>query len=87
MKEVTKKKFKELYFQYGGGAPSGWSAHYWNMCFEQEKTPAMKYLAQEPETLGHTRMMIVTDYGTREYRMFFLREEAEEHFFDFPAQR
>jgi hypothetical protein len=26
-------------------------------------------------------MMIVTDYGAKEYRLFFMTEEAEESFF------
>jgi len=29
-------------------------------------------------------MMIVTDFGSKEYRLFFLTEESEESFFDFP---
>jgi hypothetical protein len=28
-KEVTKEKFKELYFRLGGGKASGWTAEYW----------------------------------------------------------
>jgi hypothetical protein len=33
---------------------------------------------------NHTRMMIVTDYGRNEYRLFFMTEESEESFFDYP---
>ena len=44
----------------------------------------MKYLLREPETPEHTRMMIVTEYGRDEYRLFFLTEESEESLFDFP---
>ncbi len=82
MKEVTKEQFKEIYFKLGGG--SGWTPEYWNEFFEDEKRPGMKYLVKEPETPEHTRMMIVTDYGRNEYRLFFLTEESEESFFDFP---
>jgi hypothetical protein len=46
----------------------------------------MKYLSEEPETPEHTRMMIVTDYGRNEYRLFFLTEESEESFFYFPDE-
>jgi hypothetical protein len=46
----------------------------------------MKYLAEEPKTPEHTRMMIVTDYGRNEYRLFFMTEESEESFFDYPGK-
>jgi hypothetical protein len=51
---------------------------YWNEFFENEKRPGMKYLIEEPQTPEHMRMMIVTDYGDNEYRLFFLTEESEE---------
>ena len=50
MKEVTKEQFKELYFKLGGGSAAGWGLDYWNKFFEDNETPGMKYLAQEPET-------------------------------------
>jgi hypothetical protein len=46
----------------------------------------MKYLVQEPRTPEETRMIIVTNYRVKGYRLFFLTEEAEESFFDFPGQ-
>ena len=82
MREVTKEQFKEIYFKLGGGL--GWTLEYWNKFFEDDKRPGWKYLLQEPETPEHTRMMIVTDFGSKEYRLFFLTEESEESFFDFP---
>jgi len=82
MKEVTKEQFKEIYFSLGGGF--GWDSDYWNKFFEDEARPGMKYLVEEPRTPEHTRMMIVTDYGEKEYRLFFLTEEDEEIFFSFP---
>lgn len=33
-KEVTKEKFKEIYFRLGGGKRSGWTAEYWQEFFE-----------------------------------------------------
>ena len=84
MKEVTKEQFKEIYFKLGGGETTGWGLEYWNKFFEDEKRPGMKYLSEEPKTPEYTRMMIVTDYGRNEYRLFFLTEESEESFFDFP---
>jgi hypothetical protein len=84
MKEVTKEQFKEIYFRLGGGL--GWDADYWNKFFEVERRSGMKYLMEEPATPEHTRMMIVTDYGANEYRLFFLTEESEESFFRFPEE-
>ena len=86
MKAVTKEQFKDIYFRLGGGDTAGWGLEYWNKFFEDNGTPDMKYLVHEPETPEHTRMMIVTDYSTNEYRLFFMTEEAEEHFFDFPGK-
>lgn len=84
MKEVTKEQFKEVYFKSGGGAETGWSIEYWNNNYENIDSPTMKYLLEEPATPLHTRMMIVTDYGRNEHRLFFMTEESEESFFDFP---
>jgi len=84
MKEVTKEQFKEIYFRLGGGSETGWDLGNWNSSFEDEKIPGMKYLLEEPATPEHSRMMIVTDYGMHEYRLFFLTEESEESFFEFP---
>jgi hypothetical protein len=84
MKEVTKEQFKEIYFKLGGGEATGWGLEYWNTFFEDEKRSGMKYLIREPETPEHTRMMIVTDFGRNEYRLFFMTEESEESFFAFP---
>jgi hypothetical protein len=86
MHEVSKEEFKEVYFKLGGGNDTGWDFHYWNRFFEDNEVPGMKYLVQEPRTPEETRMMIVTDYSVKEYRLFFLTEEAEESFLDFPGQ-
>jgi hypothetical protein len=86
MKEVTREQFREIYFRLGGGVAAGWGPEYWDTFFEVERRPGMKYLCEEPETAEHTRMMIVTDYGADEYRMFFLTEEGEESFCVFPGE-
>ena len=86
MKEVTKEQFKEIYFKHGGGEATGWGLEYWKQFFENEKKQGMKYLVEEPKTPEHNRMMIVTDYGGNEYRLFFMTEESEESFFDFPGK-
>ncbi len=77
-KEVTKEKFKELYFRLGGGKRSGWSAEYWQEFFENKAKPGWKYMVEEPRSARHNRMYIVTDNKAKEYRMFFMTEEDEE---------
>jgi hypothetical protein len=77
-KEVTKEKFKEIYFRLGGGKRSGWTAEYWQEFFEKKAQPGWKYMVEEPRSAKHTRMNIVTDNKAKEYRMFFMTEEDED---------
>lgn len=86
MKEVAKEDFRRVYFKLGGGDRAGWGAAYWEMFFEREPKPGMKYLVQEPESPKHTRMMIVTDNHAHQYRLFFLTENDEERLFDCPGE-
>lgn len=80
MKEVSKTQFREIYFQYGREA-DGWGQVYWDKFFEHDKPVPMKYRVEEPATPDHNRMMIVSDFGAREYRLFFMTEESEDGFF------
>lgn len=80
MKEVTKEQFKEAYFRLGHGS-DGWTQDYWETFFENEPREPMKYKVEEPETAEHCRMMIVSDFKSKEYRLFCLTEEAEDSFF------
>jgi hypothetical protein len=82
VREASKEQFKEMYFTFGH-ARDGWSQDYWDKFFEPEPPRPMKYLIEEPESAAHDRMMIVCD--SREYRLFFLTEEAEERFFHQPG--
>lgn len=82
MREVTKDEFKRVYLARGG-ADSGWTLDYWDRCIEPHATPAMRFVLEEPPTPQHTRMMIVA--GRHEHRLFFLTEDAEESFFEFPS--
>ena len=77
-KEVTKEKFKEMYFRLGGGKRSGWTAEYWQEFFENKAKPGWKYMVEEPRSPKHIRMFIVTDNKAEEYRMYFMTEEDEE---------
>jgi hypothetical protein len=77
-KEVTKEKFKEVYFRLGGGKRSGWTADYWQEFFEDKAEPGWKFMVEEPRSPEHVRMFIVTDAKAKEYRLFFMTEESEE---------
>lgn len=77
-KEVTKEKFKEVYFRLGGGKRSGWTADYWQKFFENDAKPGWKFMVEEPRSPKHVRMFIVTDAKAKEYRLYFMTEESEE---------
>lgn len=81
-KEVTKEKFKEVYFRLGGGDASGWTADYWRKSFEGEGEPGWRFMVEEPRSPAHDRMWIVTDHETKEFRLFFTAEQSTEDFFD-----
>lgn len=74
MDEVTKAQFKEMYFRHRRPR-DGWTPDYWDKFFAPEPIPPMKYKAEPPKSPAHDSMMIVTDFGSREYRMFFLTED------------
>ncbi len=76
--EVSKAKFKDLYFKYAT-PNSGWTEGYWNQFYENEDE--RRYFFAKPETLESTRMLIVSEGNL--HRMIFLTEDAEESFFDF----
>jgi hypothetical protein len=84
--EVTKERFREIYFRLGGGKRSGWSADHWHHAFEVDVKPGWRFLVEEPRSPTHDRMFIVSDHAAREYRLFFMTEDSEEAHFDFPDQ-
>ena len=84
MREVTKSEFKAIYFDFGGGR-DGCDDRYWNRFFEHDGRSDMKYRVEEPESPVHVRMMIVSDFGAHEYRLFFMTEEGEDDLFEFPG--
>jgi len=85
MNEITKDEFKEIYFTYGK-AEHGWGQEYWDQFFEIPKRQDMKFKVELPASQQKTRMMIVTDYSTNEYRIFFESIDQEEAFFDYPGK-
>jgi hypothetical protein len=86
LKTVSKAEFKEAYFEYGN-SKGGYDQNYWDKFFEVERTVPMAYKLQPPASKKHTRMMIVSDYGQREYRMCFLTEDQEERLYDNPGKK
>ena len=80
MQEVTKEKFKEIYFRLGGGKASGWTLERWDEFFEKE--PDRKYFVEEAAAPGHTCMEIEIDYTARTCRMIFITPESELGYFD-----
>lgn len=84
--EVTKERFKEVYFRLGGGDSSGWTADYWRKYFEDEVEPGWRFMVEGPGSPGHDRMWIVADQESKEYRLFFLTEQSTEDFFDYPGK-
>lgn len=80
-KEVTKAEFKELYFKYAT-PESGWTEENWNHNFEKEE--GARYFFTPPATPKSTSMFISS--GQHENRIYFLTEESEESFFDFPGK-
>jgi hypothetical protein len=80
MHEVSKSEFRAMFFQYGSEA-DGWGETYWNRFLAEDKVLPMAYKLEPPTSPLHSRMMIVSDYGSREYRLFFLTEESEASFF------
>lgn len=85
-KEVTKEKFKEIYFRLGCGNHSGWTADYWRKFFEDEVKPGWRFMVEEPGSPEHDRMWIVDDHGAKEYRLFFMTDESTENVFDYPGK-
>lgn len=84
-KKVTKEEFKQAYFCLGGGPHSGWTADYWQKFFEDAVNPGWRFLIEEPRSLEHDRMWIVTDPEAKEYRLFFLTDKSTENCFDHPG--
>ena len=85
-KEVTKEKFKEIYFRLGGGKYSGWTADHWQQSFEDDVKPGWRFMVEEPRSPKHDSMWIVSDSQAKEYRLFFMTDESTEDFFDNPGK-
>ena len=85
-KQVSKGLFKEMYFRLGGGESSGWTADYWRKFFEDEAELDWRFMVEEPRSAEHKRMFVVTDHRAREHRIFFMTEESEDGFMEWPGE-
>lgn len=85
-RQVSKDLFKEIYFRLGGGKSTGWTADYWRKFFEDNVPLDWRFMVEEPRSAEHNRMFIVTDHQAREYRLFFMTEESEDSFMEWPGE-
>jgi hypothetical protein len=84
-RQVSKGLFKDIYFRLGGGESSGWTADYWQEYFEAEAELDWRFMVEEPRSVEHDRMFVVTDHQTREHRLFFVKDQSAEEFFHQPG--
>jgi hypothetical protein len=82
MRQVTKEQFKECFLRYSQPG-DGYGPEYWDRFFGKPDASPIRYLVEEPQSPEHCRLMLVT--GAGECRLFFMTEEAEERFFEFPG--
>jgi hypothetical protein len=84
-KQIGKGLFEELYFRRGGES-SGWTADYWREAIEPYTELGWRFMVEEPRSAEHNRMFIVTDHKAMEHRMFFMTEESEDGFMEWPGE-
>ena len=83
-KQVSKGLFEEIYFRLGGES-SGWTAEYWREVIEPVAGLGWRFMVEEPKSPEHNRMFIVMDTKAKEHRMFFLTEQSEDRFMEWPS--
>ena len=84
-KQVAKGLFEEMYLRLGGGRSSGWTAEYWREVIEPYTELGWRFMVEEPKSAAHNRMFIVTDHKAKEHRMFFMTEQSEDDFLEWPG--
>jgi hypothetical protein len=84
-KQVGKGLFEEMYLRLGGGNSTGWTADYWRKVIEPYAGLGWRFMAEEPKSAAHNRMFIVMDPKAMEHRMFFMTEEEEDGFMEWPT--
>lgn len=83
-KQVSKGLFKDIYFRLRGES-SVWTADYWWDVIEPYTELGWRFMVEEPRSAEHNRMFIVTDHKAMEHRLFFMTEQSEEDFFEWPG--
>jgi hypothetical protein len=82
MRKVSKDEFKRIYFAHLG---RGYTEEYWQNLFENKRDHenfVWEHFVSEPTSPQETEMIIVTDYGTHQYRLFFSTEEQQESWYN-----
>lgn len=79
--EISKAEFKAIYLQRATHY-SGWTLEYWDTFFEIEV--GQRYFVYPSENPNATQMFIRSE--SNKHCIFFLSEESEESFFDFPGK-
>ena len=85
-KQVSKELFEDMYLRLGVGSSTGWTADHWRKVIKPYAGPGWRFMVEEPKSAEHNRMYIVTDHKAMEHRMFFMTEEAEEGFMEWPGE-
>ena len=84
-KQVAKGLFEEIYFRLGRES-SGWTADYWRKVIEPYTELGWRFMVEEPRSAEHNRMWVVTDHKAKEHRLFFMTEQSEDHFMEWPGE-
>ena len=85
-RQVAKGLFEDMYFRLGGGASTGWTADYWREAIEPLAGLGWRFMVEEPRSAAHSRMWVVTDHKVMEHRLFFVTEQSEEDFMQWPGE-
>ena len=85
-KQVSKGLFEDIYFRLGGGESSGWTADHWRKAIEPYTELGWRLMVEEPRSVAHNRMFIVTDHKAMEHRLFFMTEQSEDDFMEWPGE-
>lgn len=85
-KQVAKGLFEDIYFRLGGGESSGWTADHWRKVIEPYTGLGWRFMVEEPRSAEHNRMYIVTDHKAKEHRMFFMTEQSDDDFREWPGE-
>src|ERR1044072_4306775 len=82
--QVSKGLFEDMYFRLGGGKSTGWTADYWQKVIEPYAGLGWRFMVEEPRSAEHNRMFVVTDPQAWGHRLFFMTEQSEDSFMEWP---